>query len=53
MENTTFASVVSALDFGSITTNILSVISKASVFVVGLIAIRKGWNFLKSTIKKA
>ncbi len=50
---TTFMSVVQGLDFGAITTNILGVIGSCAGFVVGLIAIRKGWSFLKRTIKGA
>lgn len=54
MENaTTFASVVSSLDFGAITSNILTVIGACAGFVIGIIAIKKGWSFLKGTIKKA
>lgn len=54
MENvTSFASVVNSLDFGAITSNILTVISVSAAFVIGLIAIRKGFAFLKRTIKGA
>lgn len=54
MENaTTFASVVQALDFSAITSNILTVIGATAGFVVGLIAIRKGYSFLKRQIKGA
>lgn len=55
MENTTtsLASVIEAMDFSILTENILSVIGASAGVVLTLIAIRKGWGFLKSTIKKA
>lgn len=55
MENTalTLENVIQSLDFSAITNNVLTVISVSAGFVIGLIAIRKGWGFLKSTIRKA
>lgn len=55
MENTAtdLASVINSLDFSAITNNVLTVIAASAGFVIGLIAIRKGWAFLKSQIRKA
>lgn len=49
----TFSSVVSSLDFSAITDNILTVIGATAAFVVGIIAIKKGYSFLKRQIKGA
>lgn len=55
MENTAtdLLSVINSLDFSVITTNVLAVIGASAGFVIGLIAIKKGWAFLKSQIRKA
>ena len=53
LDNVTFSSVVSSLDFSAITDNILTVIGATAAFVVGIIAIKKGYAFLKRQIKGA
>ena len=54
MENvTTFASVLSQVDMSAISNNILGVIAAVAVPVIGIIAIKKGWSFLKGQIKRA
>ena len=53
LDAVTFSSVVSSLDFSAITDNILTVISCTCGFVVGLIAIKKGYAFVKRQIKGA
>lgn len=50
---TSLAQVINGLDFSAITNNILVAISASAAFVIGLIAIRKGYAFLKRQIKGA
>ena len=50
---TSLAQVINGLDFFAITNNILVAISASAAFVIGLIAIRKGYAFLKRQIKGA
>lgn len=52
MENvTSLAEVIKGLDFSSITQNVLVAISASAAFVIGMIAIKKGYAFLKRQIK--
>ncbi len=54
MENvTSLADVVETLDFSVIQSNILMVIGASAAFVIGMIALRKGYAFLKKQIKGA
>ena len=48
-----FSEVVSSLDFTQITDNALYVIGASATVVVGMIALRKAWGFLKAQIKGA
>lgn len=50
---TSLQDVVSSLDFSAVTDNFLMVLGAAAGVVVGCIALRKGWSFLKSQIKGA
>lgn len=52
-EVTTLADVVKGLDFSQINNNFLMVLGASATVVVGCIALRKGWSFLKSQIKGA
>lgn len=52
-EATTLATVIKSLDFSAITQNVLVAISASAAFVVGMIAIKKGYAFLKRQIKGA
>lgn len=49
----TLATVINSLDFSGITQNVLVAISASAAFVVGMIAIKKGYAFLKRQIKGA
>lgn len=53
MGGTTLSSIITGLDFGAIQDNILAVIGASAAFVVGMIAVRKGYAFLKKQIKGA
>ena len=53
MTPTTLQGVISGLDFSEISGNILAVIAASAGFVVGMIALRKGYAFLKKQIKGA
>ena len=50
---TTFSDVISNLDFGSVSENILLAIAASAGFVIGMIALKKGYAFLKKQIKGA
>lgn len=50
---TSLGDVIKSLDFSAVTSNILVAISASAAFVIGLIAIRKGYAFLKKQIKGA
>lgn len=50
---TSLAEVIKGLDFSSITQNVLVAISASAAFVIGMIAIKKGYAFLKRQIKGA
>ena len=50
---TNLADVIGSLDFSSVTSNILLAIGASAGFVIGLIALRKGYAFLKKQIKGA
>lgn len=52
-EPTTLATVIKSLDFSAVTENVLVAISASAAFVVGMIAIKKGYAFLKRQIKGA
>ena len=52
-EVTTLQSVITSLDFSAIQENVLVAISASAAFVIGMIAIRKGYAFLKRQIKGA
>lgn len=47
------ADVVNTLDFSAVQNNILLVIGASAAFVIGMIALRKGYAFLKKQIKGA
>lgn len=58
MEETTntvqsFGDVVNSLDFSVITDNAFTVIGAVAGIVVAMIALKKGWSFLKGQIKGA
>ena len=54
MENvTSLADVVQSVDFSVVQSNILMVIAASAGFVIGMIALRKGYAFLKKQIKGA
>lgn len=50
---TTFADVIKGLDFGVVSQNILLAIGASAAFVIGMIALKKGYAFLKKQIKGA
>ena len=50
---TSFQDVVDGLDFSVITDNALYVIGAAAGVVIGVLALKKGWAFLKSQIRGA
>lgn len=50
---TSLADVINTLDFSVIQDNILLVIGASAGFVIGMIALRKGYAFLKKQIKGA
>ena len=50
---TSLQEVITNLDFSAITENVLVAISASAAFVIGMIAIRKGYAFLKRQIKGA
>ena len=52
-EVTSLADVINTLDFSVIQDNILMVIGASAAFVIGMIALRKGYAFLKKQIKGA
>lgn len=47
------ATIIKGLDFSVITNNILVAIGASATFIIGMIAIRKGFAFLKKQIKGA
>ena len=49
----TFADVINSLDFSVVSDNILLAIGASAGFVIGLIALKKGYAFLKRQIKGA
>lgn len=54
MENvTTFAEVLKTLDFSAVSQNVLLAIGASAGFVIGMIALKKGYAFLKKQIKGA
>lgn len=50
---TTFADVIKGLDFSVVSQNILLAIGASAAFVIGMIALKKGYAFLKKQIKGA
>lgn len=50
---TSLAQVINGLDFSAVTDNILVAIGASAGFVISLIAIKKGYAFLKRQIKGA
>lgn len=52
-EPTTLATVINSLDFSAVTENVLVAIGASAAFVVSMIAIKKGYAFLKRQIKGA
>lgn len=48
-----FGDVVKGLDFSVLTDNAFTVIGATAGVVIGLIALKKGWSFLKRQIKGA
>lgn len=50
---TTLQSIISSLDFSVIQENVLVAIGASAGFVIGMIALRKGYAFLKRQIKGA
>lgn len=50
---TTFAQAIQNLDFSAVSENILLAISASAGFVIGVIALKKGYAFLKKQIKGA
>lgn len=52
-EVTTLADVVKGLDFSQISSNYLMVLGAAAGVVIGCVALKKGWSFLKGQIKGA
>ena len=50
---TSLAEVIKSLDFSSVTQNVLVAISASAAFVISMIAIKKGYAFLKRQIKGA
>lgn len=50
---TTFADVIKTLDFSLVSQNILLAIGASAGFVIGMIALKKGYAFLKRQIKGA
>lgn len=49
----TFSDVISNLDFSLVSENILLAIAASAGFVIGMIALKKGYAFLKRQIKGA
>ena len=49
----TFADVINGLDFSVVSDNILLAIGASAGFVIGLIALKKGYAFLTKQIKGA
>lgn len=49
----TLQGVIEKLDYSAITENVLVAISASAAFVIGMIAIKKGYAFLKRQIKGA
>lgn len=50
---TTFADAIKSIDFGAVSDNILLAITATAGVVVGIIAIKKGYAFLKRQVKGA
>lgn len=50
---TTFADVIKNLDFSAVSENILLAIGATAGVVIGIIALKKGYSFLKKQIKGA
>lgn len=50
---TTFADVLKGLDFSAVSQNVLLAIGASAGFVIGMIALKKGYAFLKKQIKGA
>lgn len=54
MENvTTFADVIKTMDFSAVQNNILLAIGASAGVVIAIIALKKGYSFLKRQIKGA
>ena len=50
---TTFADIINGLDFSAVSDNILLAIGASAGFVITIIALKKGYAFLKRQVKGA